>query len=267
MQPIFTENEYHTPENTPRHWGDRLALRTRWYFILRYIAIVIRARILVDRNRFDEAWYVKTNLAIFRLIEGCNGRFHISGLEHLRNCTGPVVIVSNHMSNIETNALGCIIWPYRKLTYVAKASLLKFPIFGRVLAWLNPIVVGRANPREDLQTVLEEGCQRLQNGISVILFPQSTRSLTFDPEKFNSLGIKLARRANVPILPMALKTDFWANGRSFWRDFGPLQRHQPIHIAFGHPLHLEGNGKHTHEHIINFIQTHLNQWQANSPQE
>lgn len=262
MQPIFAQNEYHTPENTPHHWGDKLAFGTRWYFMLRYAAIIVRARLLVALHRFNEAWYVKTNLSIFRLIEGCNGRFHITGLDHLRNCNAPVVIVGNHMSNIETNALGCLIWPHMKLTYVAKASLLKFPIFGRVLAWADPITVGRTNPREDLQTVLEEGVKRLKSGISIILFPQSTRTVEFIPEKFNSLGVKLARRANIPILPMALKTDFWANGRSFWRDFGPLQRHEPIHIAFGQPFLVEGNGKQAHERVVEFIQCHLKQWAA-----
>jgi 1-acyl-sn-glycerol-3-phosphate acyltransferase len=266
MELIFIGNEYHTPPNTPHHWGDKLAFGTRWYFMLCYILIIIRARILVALNYFDDTWYIKTNLSIFRLIEGCSGRFHITGLEHLHNCSSPVIIVSNHMSNIETNALGCVIWPYQKLTYVAKASLLKFPVFGPVLAWANPIAVGRASPREDLLTVLQEGAKRLQSGISIILFPQSTRSVEFHPEKFNTLGEKLARRANVPILPMVVKTDFWANGRSFWRDFGPLQRHEPIHIAFGQALLVEGNGKQTHEHIIEFIQIHLRQWAASGEQ-
>ena len=264
MQPLFTGNEYHTPENTHHYWGDKMAFGTRWYFMLRYILIIARARLAVARNRFDETWFMRTNLSIFRLIEGCNGRFHITGIENLRHCPGPVVIVGNHMSNIETNALGCVIWPHRPLTYVAKASLLKFPIFGRVLAWADPITVGRTNPRTDLQTVLNEGVKRLKSGISIILFPQSTRTIAFDPEKFNSLGVKLAHRAKVPILPMALKTDFWGNGRSFWRDFGPLQRHEPIHITFGKPFLVEGNGKQAHEHVLKFIQTHLKLWGVSS---
>lgn len=260
MQPLITGNEYHTPENTPRYWGDRLALNTRIYFVLHYVAIITRARLLIAMNRFNAAQFIRTNLSIFRLIEGCNGRFHITGLDHIHNCSGPVVIVSNHMSNVESNSLGWLIWPYMKITYVLKATLLKFPIFGPVADYVNPIPVGRASPRQDLQTVLTEGVQRLKAGISVILFPQSTRSYEFIPAQFNSLGVKLARKADVPILPVAVKTDFWGNGRFFWRDFGPLNRNEPIHIAFGEPFVIEGSSKQAHERVLEFIQCHLEGW-------
>lgn len=260
MQPIFPENEYHTPDDTPHRWGDKLALGTRWYFTLHYLAVVIYHGIMAGLNRYSNELYVQSNLAIVRLIEGCNGRFHVTGLHHLRDCPGPAVIIGNHMSSIDTNTLACFIWPYMKLTYVAKASLINFPFFGRVLNYLNPIAVGRTNPREDLQTVLQEGANRLQNGLSVMIFPQSTRTTTFIPEKFNSLGVKLARRANVPIIPMALKTDYWQNGRSLLRDFGPIHRHKPIHIAFGSPYTIGDNSKQAHEYVLHFIQSHLEQW-------
>ena len=260
MQPIFPENEYHTPENTPHHWGDKLAFDTRWYFILRYAFIVIYNGILAALNRYSHELYVQSNLAVVRLIEGCNGRFHVTGLHHLRDCPGPAVIVGNHMSSIDTNTLACFIWPYMELTYVAKASLVTFPFFGRVLNYLNPIAVSRTNPREDLQVVLKEGVDRLQCGLSIILFPQSTRTTSFIPEKFNSLGVKLARRARVPVIPMALKTDYWQNGRSILRDFGPIHRYEPIHIAFGAPYLVDNNSKQVHDYVLNFIQSHLEQW-------
>jgi 1-acyl-sn-glycerol-3-phosphate acyltransferase len=261
MQPYFTDNEYNTPEDTPHFWGDKLALKTRFYFLARYLAIVSYARVLVARGRFDAIAYMKTNWRIFKLIEGCNGRFHITGLDNLRNCTGPVVFVSNHMSNIESNTFGVMIRPYLPLTFVVKETLLKFPIFGPVLKTaLNPIPVGRDNPREDLQFVLQEGVKRLQKGVSIIVFPQSTRTVEFVAEKFNSLGVKLARRADVWVMPVALKTDFWGNGRSFWRDFGPINREQPIHIAFGEPFPVTGSGKEAHERVVAFIQYHLEKW-------
>jgi 1-acyl-sn-glycerol-3-phosphate acyltransferase len=226
----------------------------------RYLAIISYARILVARGRFDVTEYIKSSLRIIKLIEGCNGRFHITGLNYIRNCTGPIVLISNHMSNIESNTFGAIIRPFIPFTFVVKSSLLKFPIFGPVLNTANPIPVGRENPREDLQFVLKEGVERLQQGISIILFPQSTRSVEFIPEKFNSLGVKLARKAGMSIMPVALKTDFWQNGRSFWRDFGALDRDQPIHIAFGEPFPVTGSGKEAHERVVAFIQYHLEKW-------
>jgi len=49
--------------------------------------------------------------------------------------------------------------------------------------------------------------------ISVLIFPQTTRDLRFDPNKFNTLGIKLAKRAKVPVIPVAVKTDAWGMGK------------------------------------------------------
>ena len=57
------------------------------------------------------------------------------------------------------------------------------------------------------KAVLEGGKQRLQKGISIIVFPQTTRTVRFEPENFNSIGVKLAQRAKVPIIPLALRTD------------------------------------------------------------
>ena len=57
--------------------------------------------------------------------------------------------------------------------------------------------------------------------ISVLIFPQTTRELFFDPKKFNTLGIKLAKRAKVPVIPIAVKTDAWWHGQmgyGFWSD-------------------------------------------------
>jgi 1-acyl-sn-glycerol-3-phosphate acyltransferase len=116
----------------------------------------------------------------------------------------------------------------------------------------NPIVVGRANPRQDLRTVLEEGQNRLNANISVIIFPQTTRSINFDPQQFNSLGVKLAKRCKVPVIPVALKTDAWGNGRKF-KDFGKIRPAKSVYITFGDPLLVQGSGKEEYKFIVDFI--------------
>ncbi len=54
----------------------------------------------------------------------------------------------------------------------------------------------------------------LKKNISVLIFLQTTRELRFDPKKFNTLGIKLAKRAKVPVIPVAVKpmSGVWAIG-------------------------------------------------------
>jgi 1-acyl-sn-glycerol-3-phosphate acyltransferase len=91
------------------------------------------------------------------------------------------------------------------------------------------------------------------------VFPQTTRTVSFDPAQFNTIGVKLAARAGVPVVPLALKTDAWGNGK--WiRDFGPVDRSQPVHFRFGEPVAPEGKGARAQEITIEFIRKALAEW-------
>lgn len=259
MKKLRTDS-YHTPQNTPRALGDRLALGSGAYLYGRFAAIIIRSRLQVANDTYDNEAFIRSGHAVMRLVESCNGRFHITGLNHLRDLQTPVVFVCNHMSTLENNIFPYLIAPFRRFTYVIKQSLLDYPIFGPLLASQEPIPVGRENPREDLQFMLTEGAERLNRGISIMVYPQHTRTTQFDPQAFNSIGAKLARRSGVPIMPIAIKTDFWQNGRLI-RDFGPIHRHKPIHMAFGSPIPPDTNSKDAHQQVITFIGEHLAQWQ------
>src|SRR4030043_2323348 len=134
-------------------------------------------------------------------------------MQNISKSEGPVLFIGNHMSTLETMVLPCIIAPHREVTFVVKESLVKHPLFGDVMRSRNPIVVGRTDPRKDLEAVMNGGMDLLSKGISIVIFPQSTRSVEFIPEEFNSLGVKLAKKAGVKVVPIAIKTDFWGNGK------------------------------------------------------
>ncbi|MBN1107647.1 MAG: 1-acyl-sn-glycerol-3-phosphate acyltransferase, partial [Bacteroidales bacterium] len=173
------------------------------------------------------------------------------------------VFICNHMSTLETMILPGLISPHRRVTFVVKESLVKHPLFGDVMKSRNPIIVGRTDPRKDLEAVMNGGMELLSKGISLVIFPQSTRSVVFRPEDFNSLGIKLAKKAGVKVVPVALKTDFWGNG-SIIREVGPIDRHKPIFIKFGEPFSITGTGKEENQRIIDYIVSSLEEWQNES---
>jgi 1-acyl-sn-glycerol-3-phosphate acyltransferase len=102
--------------------------------------------------------------------------FHVEGIDNIEKFEGPAVFIGNHMSTLETVALPAFIQPIKPVVYVIKEELTRYPLFGPVAAARHPILVGRANPREDLQIVLDDGSSRLQEGRSIIIFPQKTRS-------------------------------------------------------------------------------------------
>lgn len=229
--------------------------------MLSYASVVLRTRKQAIRKQYFTKEWTDSSFEIFRYIEKIGGKFHITGMENITKSSGPVLFISNHMSTLETMILPSIIAPLKDSTFVVKESLVKHPLFGDVMRSRNPIVVGRKDPRKDFETVMNGGLDLLSKGISIIIFPQSTRSLEFKPEEFNSLGVKLARKAGVEVVPMAIKTDFWGNGKLI-KEFGPIDRHKPIHIKFGEPFRIIGNGKEENQRIIDFIQSNLETWKS-----
>jgi len=228
-------------------------------FYSKILGIVYRASKLAKKGLYDNQRWIESSITTVRSLEFVGGRFDLQGLDVIMPLPSACVFIGNHMSILETFVLPCLIQPHRDVTFVVKESLITYPLFGQVMRSRQPVVVGRDNPREDLKTVLEEGQKRLEANISIIIFPQTTRSVEFDPKKFNTLGVKLAKRCNVPVVPFALKTDAWGLG---WRlkDFGPIRPEKTVHIHFGEPMRVEGSGKQEHNVVVEFIEKNLAEW-------
>lgn len=259
MSGYFDSGSYITPEKLHLSLKERLLLNSRLYFTLKYAYIVLKTRKIARRKLYDKKAWSDSSFYIFRFIEKTGGRFHISGMENISKTDGPVLFISNHMSTLETMIFPSLIAPHREVTFVVKDSLVKHPLFGDVMRSRNPIVVGRADPRKDFQIVMQQGQELLSQGTSIIIFPQSTRSVKFKPEEFNSLGVKLAKKAGVPVVPVAIKTDFWGNGKVL-KELGPLDSKKTIYIKFGEPFSVSGTGRDDNQRIIDFIQTSLAEW-------
>ncbi|HEX2920719.1 MAG TPA: lysophospholipid acyltransferase family protein [Bacteroidales bacterium] len=259
MIEIFNSREYKTPVKESKSFKDRILQNNRIYFAAKYLNIVLKTRKQAVRKEYGTNEWIDSSFYIFRFIENTGGRFNISGIDNITKLQGPVLFISNHMSTLETMIFPCIIASHREVTFVVKDSLVRHPLFGDVMKSRNPIVVGRTDPRKDLETVMVQGQERLSNGVSIIIFPQSTRSLEFKPAEFNSLGVKLAKKAGVPVVPVAIKTDFWGNGR-WLKELGPLDSRKTIHIKFGEPFDISGNNRDDNQRIIDFIQDSLSEW-------
>lgn len=257
-KPYFTGDNYKTSGNK-RNIFDKLFLNTRWYFVYGYGKEILKGRKLAVKNMYDNEKWAASSYNIFEDVEKSGGKIFIDGMENINKAEGPVVFVSNHMSNLETFIFPCIIAPVKEVTYVVKESLVSNPIFGPVMRSRNPIAVSRKNSRQDLINVLNQGKDILTSGISIILFPEGTRQAEFSPEKFNSLGIKLAKEAGVPVIPIAIKTDFFSTGKLI-KDMGPIRRKQPVCISFGEPITIQGNGKAEHKQVVDFIMNKINEF-------
>lgn len=231
------------------------------FFYRRAAGIIFGSNRIARQGRYDGETWIDYSLRVVRAVEACGGSVTVEGLEHVDSLTGPAVYCANHMSTLETFALPCMLRPRGLLTFVVKQSLIDYPVFGKVLQACEPIAVGRKNPREDLATVMTEGAERLSRGFSIVIFPQTTRTDVFDPSKFNTIGAKLAARAKVPLVPLALRTSMWGAGKTL-KDFGPIDPDKPVNFLFGAPIPPEGKGDAAHKATVEFITAAFRKWEA-----
>lgn len=252
---------YDTPAGHKIALGFKLMLRSRWYFYLHNFGIFMKSGRCAAQGKLDADCQIHYSNGNIRLVEDCGGSVHLRGLDNLRALNGrPVVIIGNHMSLLETAVMHAIIREYVDFSFVIKESLMKVPYLRDILRSMGAIPVTRSNPREDLKTVLTSGKKLLAAGRSMIVFPQSTRTRTFEPEQFNSIGVKLAKSAGVPVVPMALKTDFLECGR-FLRDLGPIHPERPVRFEFGPAMEVEGNGQEQQQRVMDFISAAFARWE------
>ena len=257
---FYNLDGYDTPEDNRSSWVFSLCLKSRWYYYAGIFGTFCRGGVLGARGRLDENAQTRLSNRNLRQIEKCGGRVHIAGLKHLRGQAGkPTVVVANHMSLLETGLLHAVMRGYLDFSFVVKESLLRVPFFRHIIRSLDVIPVTRQNPREDLKVMLREGKRILDSGRSLIVFPQSTRMETLEPDKFNSIGVKIARASGASVLPLALKTDFLANGRLI-RDLGGIRPERRVCFEFAPPMTVEGSGQEQQHAIIEFINSRLVEW-------
>jgi 1-acyl-sn-glycerol-3-phosphate acyltransferase len=254
--PLVLDGDYVSPNARPSLIG---RLVPSFVFYSRIVGIVRRAFLVARKGRFDQSQLMVRSHETLRALERLGVRVTVENTEVLNRLDGPCVIVANHMSTLETFVLPGLVIPFCPMTFVVKKSLVEMPIFGPVMRGCDPIVVTRSDPRVDLKAMLNGGVDRISRGISIAVFPQTTRTVRFDPGSFNSIGAKLARGAGVPIVPLALRTDAWGSGRLF-REIGPFRPELPVHFAFGEPMEVTGTGRAEHDATVSFINDNLDRW-------
>ncbi|GAB6156995.1 lysophospholipid acyltransferase family protein [Desulfotomaculum varum] len=126
-------------------------------------------------------------------------RWRVNGTEHIP-ASGGVVVVANHVSNLDPVVLGCALT--RRINFMAKAQLFKVPVLSALITMLGAFPVNREkSDRHAIRRALE----LLQGGHVVGIFPEGTRSKTGDLQKPHIGAAMLAVKADVPILPVSLQ--------------------------------------------------------------
>ncbi|MCP4697122.1 MAG: 1-acyl-sn-glycerol-3-phosphate acyltransferase [Gammaproteobacteria bacterium] len=178
-----------------------------------------RYAVLRRLARFVMWWLEKT----------CRITYEVEGRENIPS--GVAIIMSKHQSAWETFALQEIFPPQ---VWVLKRELLWVPFMGWGLSLLDPIAIDRKRIRKSMRQIVEQGCQRLETGRWVVVFPEGTRVAQGDKKRYGLGGALLARSGAWPVVPVT------HNAGEFWPKRGFLKRPGIIRVHIGPVIDTKG---------------------------
>jgi len=138
--------------------------------------------------------------------------------------------------------------PFR---WLAKAELFKIPIFGRAMRGAGYIPINRTDRPAAIES-LRQAAGAVRRGVSVMIFPEGTRSLDGTLKPFKKGGFVMAIEAGVPIVPVALRGTF---------DIMPknrlMIRPRDVMMVIGEPIATTGYSIHSKEALMDEVRNAL----------
>ncbi|MFQ6404766.1 lysophospholipid acyltransferase family protein [Methylophilus sp. 'Pure River'] len=190
------------------------------------LAIVLRPLPAVTRSRWVSGWAYGV---LWWLKVTCNLRYEVTGREHIP--ASAHIILSKHQSAWETIGLQCIFPPQ---IWVMKKELLMIPFLGWAFWALDAIPIDRSAGREALKKLVNNGKDRLRQGLSVVIFPEGTRTAPGHRGKYHIGGAWLASHSETSVVPVA------HNAGRFWRKNSILKYPGVIQVVIGQPIDTKG---------------------------
>lgn len=180
-------------------------------------------RVIAPLARAWVRWILRT----FRI------RVVAAGLENVPT-HAPVILMSNHQSLVDIAAILHTLPISSAWRFVAKKELVRVPIFGWCLLTTGQIIIDRGN-RTKAVASLARAAARIRSGITVIIFPEGTRSARGSLRPFKSGPFHLAVAAQVPIVPVTV------SGSQRITPKGSLIVHPgAVKITYGKPIQTRG---------------------------
>lgn len=139
-------------------------------------------------------------------------RFRLSGTQPA-DPRRPYVVVSNHESFVDILLISHLPW---EMKWLSKVEIMRIPVLGWDMVLAGDVPVERGTRKSALQAMRR--CREiLARNVSVIIFPEGTRSTNSDMLPFKDGAFRLAIDAGVPILPLAVTGTATALRKHDWR--------------------------------------------------
>lgn len=142
-------------------------------------------------------------------LRACGATITVRGSENI-DPKRSYVFASNHRSYLDTATLFFHVG--QKMGLVGKKELLKVPIFGPGMSFVNIIAIDRTNPESALRS-MEKAKQIMDDGYSFGVFVEGTRAMPGELLPFKKGAFHLAFQTGSPIIPVAMKNTDWMMGK------------------------------------------------------
>ncbi|KAI4380078.1 hypothetical protein MLD38_006306 [Melastoma candidum] len=127
-------------------------------------------------------------------------RIEVYGRENLPPSDVPALYVSNHQSFLDIYTLLTL---GRNFKFISKTSIFHFPIIGWAMNMMGTVPLKRMDSRSQLEC-LKQCMHLIQNGASVCVFPEGTRSKDGKLGEFKKGAFTIAAKTKVPVVPITL---------------------------------------------------------------
>lgn len=166
------------------------------------------------------------------ILRAAGTRVELEGAENLR-ADAPQVLVANHESFFDVFTLAVHLpVDYR---FVAKEELGRIPIFGKAWRTCGHISINREDRNAAVGSLDEAGRRIQEENLTIIMFPEGTRSTTGKLGRFKKGAFVLALQMGVPVVPVGIVGSRTVLPKSGW----PVRR-GTIRIRIGTPIPVEG---------------------------
>lgn len=160
------------------------------------------------RLRLAQPW-VRFAIGLVKHVLGIP--YRLIGAENLPD--RPVIVFAKHQSAWETLVLQEI---FKDAIFVWKKEIRHLPFFGWALAMTPMIEIDRSAGKGAVKHLIEQGRSRLDDGYTIIIFPEGTRAPPGGKNRYKGGGALLAAAAGVPVVPLALNSgEFWGRNALF----------------------------------------------------
>ena len=183
--------------------------------------LIVPFCLLIYLLPFTWRYYFVTRWTVFNLWWlkiTCDLTHTVEGLDNIP--AEASIVMSKHQSAWETLAIQ-LIFPTQ--VWILKRELLWLPIYGWGLASMQPIAIDRGSAIKSFRQIAKQGCERLAEGLWVVIFPEGTRVAPGQSKKYLPGGGMLAEKSGAMIVPVAHNAGYFWPRNSITKKSGVIQ--------------------------------------------